>query len=201
VDFAEPLQTLIPGATGRIMAALTGTSVPLSGRAVADLAGVSASQAARVLPNLVELGIVEARSAPPATLYILSEDHIATRHLRALRELDDVFLERLRRQVAELRPAPVSVAVFGSLARREARSDSDIDLLVIRPDAIDEENDLWRETVEAVAIYARQLSGNAVDILEVGRQEAHDRLASRRELWRNIRNEARMVHGVPLDSV
>jgi predicted nucleotidyltransferase len=201
VDFAESLQSLIPGVTGRVIAALTRTSVPLSGRAVADLASVSPAQAARALPRLVELGIVEARPAPPAVLYTLSHDHVAAPYLQALVDLDVVFVDRLRDLVGSLDPTPVSVAIFGSFARHEARADSDIDLLVVRPDSVPEDSERWRATVERIWAYARQLSGNQVEVLEVGRRKAHDLLRTTRPLWRTVRRDAQLVHGVPLDAI
>jgi DNA-binding transcriptional ArsR family regulator len=201
VDFSSSLQSLIPGTTGRVLAALVRTSMPLSGRAIAQLAGVSPAQAARVLPKLADLGLVEARPAPPAVLYALAPDHVATEPLLALSRLDSVLVEQLAATIDGLEPAPACVAVFGSFARHEARSDSDIDLLVVRPAGLDEDDDAWWETVEKIRARARRLSGNRIEILETGHEEARKLLHSRRPLWRSIHREALVVHGPPLDAL
>lgn len=198
MDFAEPLQALIPGATGRVLGVLVHTSMPLSGRAIAQLAGVSPAQAARVLPRLVELGMVESRSSPPAILYGFVPDHVAAEPLRVVSRLGLVFLERLRKEIAPLRPAPACAAVFGSFARHQARIESDIDLLLVRPKAVAEDDEHWRRSIEAIRKGAQRLSGNGVGILEVGHDEVRREIRGSKPLWRNIVRDALVVHGRPL---
>src|SRR5260370_29062545 len=125
VDFAEPLQALIPGATGRVLGVLVHTSKPLSGRAIAQLAGISSAQAARILPRLVELGLVESQSSPPSILYAFVPDHVAARPLQAFTRLALNFVEQLGAEIASLRPVPACVVVYGSFAPHQARIDSD----------------------------------------------------------------------------
>lgn len=71
VDFVRPVQSLIPGAQGRVLDVLARTTAELNLGTVARLAGVSAAQASRVLPRLVELGVVARRDVPPSSLYRL----------------------------------------------------------------------------------------------------------------------------------
>jgi len=61
MDLVQPVQAVIPGAQGRILAVLAETSAELSLRTIARLSGVSIAQASRVMPKLVELGMVERR--------------------------------------------------------------------------------------------------------------------------------------------
>lgn len=198
MDFAEPLQALIPGATGRVLGVLVHTAIPLSGRAIAQLAGVSSAQAARVLPRLVELGLVKSRSSPPAILYEFMPDHIAAEPLLLLSGLDLIFLEQLGEDIALLRPTPACAAVFGSFARRQGRIDSDIDLLLVRPKAVAEDDEGWRQSVDAIRMRAQRLSGNGVEILEVGQDEVRSLIRGTKPLWRNIVRDALVVHGRPL---
>ena len=102
MHFAEPLQELMPGATGRVLAVVVDTSRPLSGRAIARLAGVSTAQGARVLRRLTEMGVVEAHEAPPAILYALAEDHVVAAPLRDLAHPTVAFVNRLAGVVATL---------------------------------------------------------------------------------------------------
>jgi|SRR5918996_640547 predicted nucleotidyltransferase len=201
MDFTEPLQALIPGATGRVLAVLTHTSVPLSGRAIAELAGVSPAQAARVLPRLAELGVAEQRQSPPAVLYALVREHVAAEPLMALSELDDALMRRLGERISQLEHPPVAVAVYGSFARRQARADSDIDVLVVRPMGTDEEDERWRSTVGQVHATARRLSGNRVEVMEVAQEGVRDLVQSDRPVWQSIAREARLIHGIPLEEL
>jgi predicted nucleotidyltransferase len=198
MDFAEPVAALIPGATGRVINVLVHTSKPLSGRAIAQLAGVSPAQAARVLPRLVELGLVEGQLSPPSMLYRLVPEHVAAGPLQALSGLALTFLDQLGREVGDLDPSPACVAAYGSFARHQVRPDSDIDLLVVRPRTIDQDDDAWADSVEAIRSQARRLSGNNVEVLEVGQSEVRRLVRSGKPLWRNIVRDAVVIFGSPL---
>ena len=198
MDFSEPLQALVPGATGRVLAVLVQTSLPLSGRAIAGLAGVSAAQANRVLQRLVDLGVVDGRTAPPAILYSLAEDNVAVAPLRALGELSDGFVAQLAKDVAHVEPAPACVGAYGSFARRRADPDSDIDLLVVRPRGVDEDDDDWGATLDTIRVRAGRLAGNRVEILEVGEAELPRLLRRPRPLWQEILRDFLPIFGPSL---
>src|SRR5207244_8110706 len=123
----QPVQTVIPGVQGRILGVLAQTSAELNLRTIARLSGVSIAQASRVLPNLVGLGMVERREVPPSNLFRLREEHVASRAVLALAGARQTVLEQLGRTAGALAPPPASLIVFGSLARGEARADSDIE--------------------------------------------------------------------------
>ncbi|MCA1735339.1 MAG: helix-turn-helix domain-containing protein [Actinobacteria bacterium] len=61
---------------GRILAVLAETTADLNLRTIARLSGTSVAHASRVLPDLVSLGIVERREAPPSALFRLVRDHV-----------------------------------------------------------------------------------------------------------------------------
>ncbi len=66
MDFTRPVEGIIPGVQGRILGVLVETTEELNLRTIARLADVSVAQAYRVLPELVEMGGVERREAPPS---------------------------------------------------------------------------------------------------------------------------------------
>ncbi|MBI2167891.1 MAG: helix-turn-helix domain-containing protein, partial [Actinobacteria bacterium] len=65
MDFVRPIEAMLAGARGRVLAVLAETTAELNLRTIAQLAGVSQAQASRVLPGMVELGVVERREVPP----------------------------------------------------------------------------------------------------------------------------------------
>ena len=79
MDFVQPIAAVIPGAQGAVLAALAETTAELNLRTLARLSGVSVAQASRVLPGLVELGLVERREVPPSSQFRLVRTHIAAR--------------------------------------------------------------------------------------------------------------------------
>jgi len=198
VDFVRPIEAIVPGAQGRVLAVLVETTAELNLRTIAQLAGVSQAQASRLLPDLVALGVVERREVPPASLFRLVPEHLASQVLLALARSTDTGLDEMGRLAGALPQPPVSVIVFGSFARREAEVGSDIDVVVVRPADLDEDDDAWSTSLEAWRRDVRRLTGNPVEVLEVSADEAATKLAGRAQLWADIRRDGRVVHGLGL---
>lgn len=197
----RPIEAIVPGAQGRVLAVLAETSAELNLRTIAQLAGVSQAQASRVLPGLVELGLVERREVPPSSLFRLVPEHVASQALLSLARSTETVLGEIGRLAEALSRPPVSVILFGSFARREAGQGSDIDMVAVRPAEIDEDDDTWAESIEAFRRDVRRLTGNQVEILEVSSAEAATRFAGRSQVWANIRRDGRVVHGLQLDEL
>ena len=195
MDFVQPVQTVIPGVQGRILGVLAQTSAELNLRTIARLSRVSIAQASRVLPNLVGLGMVERREVPPSTLFRLREEHVASWAVLALAGARQTVLEQLGRTAGALAPPPASLIVFGSLARGEARADSDIDVIVVRPAEVAEEDEGWASAIEEWRRNARRLTGNAVEMIEVGEHEIARLLESRKPLWMEVVREGSVIFG------
>lgn len=201
MDFVRPIEAIVTGAQGRVLSVLAETSAELNLRTIAQLAGISQAQASRVLPGLVELGVVERREVPPSSLFRLVPENVASRALLALARSTETVLEEIGRLAGALPHPPASVITFGSFARREAGPDSDIDIVVVRPAGIDEENNPWAESLEAWRNDVRRLTGNPVEVLEVSADEAAAKVAGRSQVWTDIRRDGRVVHGLGIDEL
>lgn len=97
--------------------------------------------------------------------------------------------------------APESVIVFGSFARREAAAQSDIDVVVIRPDDTEEENETWSAALDAWRRDAASITGNSVEIVEVPLSEAAAKLRGRSEFWKAVRRDGLCVHGLSIEQI
>lgn len=201
MDFRRPIQAVIPGAQGRILAVLAETTADLNLRTVARLAGVSPAQASRVLPYLVQLGIVERRDVPPSALFRLVDDNVASRLVRALSRTRETALDELARKAEALDPTPVSIIVFGSFARGNADVDSDLDAVVVRPRGVSDDDDRWARAVEDWRQFARRVTGNRVEVLEAAEDDIGRLLRSRKPLWADVARDGVVVHGAPLDDL
>jgi predicted nucleotidyltransferase len=201
VDFLHPVEAVIPGAQGRILAVLARTTSELNLRTIARLAGVSSAQASRVLPSLVALGVVERREAPPSALFRLVPEHAAARAVLLLVDARELAVQELSRLASALDPAPVSVVIFGSFARGDAVTASDLDVLIVRPDVVDEDDANWRRGIDGWAKSVRRLTGNRVELLEVSETEAGRRLRSRQPLWLDVQRDGIVVSGRDLASL
>jgi predicted nucleotidyltransferase len=199
MDFRRPVEAVIPGAHGRILAVLAETTAELNLRTLARLARVSPAQASRVLPELVTLGLVQRREAPPSALFSLVDEHVGARAVRTLSRAREAVLKELGKLAAEINPRPVSAVAFGSFARGEADEASDLDILLVRPE--DEDNDdRWVSSVEEFRIAARRLTGNPVQVLEVAERDVARQLSKKTPVWHDIVRDGVSLHGKSIDA-
>jgi len=202
VDFRHPLTAVVPGVQGRVLAVLAGTDAELTGRTVASLASSSPAQTLRVLNHLVHLGLVERREVPPAALFRLVEGNLVADAVLGIAHLRDRVVEHMREIADVIDPAPVSITVFGSFARGEADADSDIDVLVVRPENVDQYSEPWESSLAEWRDRVARAAGNPVEILEVGETEARRAVSGRRRgAWRDIRADGVHVVGESLDDL
>jgi hypothetical protein len=198
VDFQRAIEAVIPGVQGRVLAVLAETTADLNLRTIARLAGVSVAQASRVLPDLVELGIVERREVPPSSQFRLARDHVVAGFVVQLAAARSTVMARLGDIAGSLPVQPVSVIVFGSMARGEADRASDIDTVLVRPADIDADDPEWERSVDTWRARVRALTGNVVEIVEIGEHEIGPRLRGRQPLWQDIKREGVTAFGRPL---
>lgn len=184
-----------------MLTVLVETTAELNLRTIAQLAGISQAQASRLLPDLVALGVVERWEVPPSSLFRLVPEHVASRALLALAQSAHTVLDEMGRLAGALPQPPVSVIVFGSFARREADVESDIDVVVIRPTEVDEDDDKWLAALEAWRRDVRRLTGSPVEVLEVSADEARTKLGGRGQVWADIRRDGQVVHGLTIDEL
>ena len=201
MDFRRPVQSVIPGAQGRILAVLAETTAYLNLRTIALLAGTSPAQASRILPELVRSGLVERREAPPSVLFRLVDDNFGSRVVRALSRSRETVLFELGSQAETLDPSPVSVIVFGSFARGEAEADSDLDVLFVRPKDMNDDDDRWAAAVEGWRQFARRLTGNRVEVVETSESSVGRFLRSHKTLWADIARDGVVVYGKSLEGL
>jgi len=201
VDFVRPISSVIPGVQGRALAVLAETTAELNLRTLARLAGVSVAQMSRVLPELVELGLVDRREVPPSSLFRLNRGHVASRAVLALGSVRQTVLGEIGSIALGLPEVPRSVIVFGSFARGEADAESDIDVVVVRPSSVAAEAEKWEHSVHQLRDRVRTITGNRVEVLEVGEDAAAVKLVGRTQVWRDIRRDGIVVHGTSIEEL
>lgn len=125
---------------------LIGTDAPLGVREVARVAGVSANRASQVLSELAEHGLVLVEEHGSGRLCCLNRAHLAADALVALVDLRGRMIEFLRREIQTWGPRVAHASLFGSAARGDGSTSSDLDLLVVRSDARKADDDeAWEE--------------------------------------------------------
>lgn len=173
MQFSQPLATVFPGRHGRVLTVLANTHKPLTGRTVASLVQphTSLRSVQVTLDDLVANGVVTRERAGRAYLYTLNSDHLAAAPIVALANMRTEMLDRIRAEVGAWDPPPVAVWLFGSVASGEADTDSDVDLLVVRPDTLDPDLPAWQQQADTLSSHISRWTGNDCVVLELSGSE------------------------------
>jgi len=172
MDVARPYMALCPTLDSGVLSVLAGTTRPLTGREVARLLGrASHSGVVGVLNRLSEQGVVDRAEAGRALLFTLNREHLAAPAVDVLAGMRAELLRRLQNAIEGWGIAPVHVCMFGSVARGEGDVHSDIDLFVVRPGRVPEEDERWREQLDELARRVQRWTGNRAGIAEVAETE------------------------------
>ena len=198
MDYSRPVETLIPGAQGRLLGALARVDAELAVSALAAVAGVGRTRASAVLRELADLGIVSRREVGPTVLVRLERGNAVGQLVARLAGLRSQVIEELRALAGGLDPRPVGLFLFGSLARGNADAASDIDILAIHPE--DSGGERWAASLTEFSSRARILTGNRVQVLDYDLSDLRRRYAARDDaagarFWRSVAEDALTLAG------
>lgn len=167
MDVSRPLRSVSPGVDSDVLTVLVRTHAPLTGNRVAQLAGRSYAQVRHVLRRLVAHGLVNAERYGNAVVYNLNRDHVAAGLVAGLAELHAEVEQRVRTLVEGWTMRPRALVVFGSFARRDGDENSDIDLLLVRPRGLEEDEPTWAAQRYELAQAVEGWTGNRAQIVDV----------------------------------
>lgn len=172
MDFAHPLRVIAPTLDGDVLTVLAGAEEEFSGRRIHSLVGHGSEAGIRkAAERLVDQGIVLRSQAGQAKLYRLNRQHVCAEGIEHIAASRSNFLERLRANIRIWQVQPRAAVLFGSVARREAGSGSDVDILVVRPAAVEEDSPAWRQQLNRLERSATAWTGNDARLVELGEGE------------------------------
>lgn len=162
MDLGAPLLDVAPGVRGLLLQVLAQLETPVTRRRLAALAGVAPGNASAVIEHLVRSGLVNESIAGRASLVELNRSHLAAEPLVALARLRGELIGRLRARLTSWHDVHAAW-LFGSAARGDGTTDSDVDLLLILddPDSADLHHRLARLDADVV-----QWTGNEPQFVE-----------------------------------
>src|SRR6266508_3319456 len=168
MDLSRPWAPIRSPIDMEVLRVLQGTTRPLTGREVARLVRAGSQPAVNAaLRRLAEEGLVRAEEAGNAFLYTLNREHLGAPAVELLAGIRTELERRLRAEIAEWEIAPAHVSIFGSAARGDGDTRSDIDVFVVRPAGVAEDDPGWREQLERLADHVHDWTGNHAAISEV----------------------------------
>jgi len=168
MNLAHPVRAVVPTLDGPVLEVLAGTTRPLTGREVHRLARAgSPNGVRRVLARLVEQGLVHAEERAAAVFYVANRDHVAWPAVDLLTSLRRSLLDRLHAEFGSWRPKPVHASLFGSAARGEGGDQSDVDVLLVRPEGVEEDESPWADQVDRLRRQVWAWTGNRCQAFQV----------------------------------
>lgn len=200
MDLTEPAAALVPGLTAALLPALasrTGGATPEQLRRVAGRgtpAGVR-----RALERLAEHGLVNSvRVGAASAMYEINREHILYPVVQALLDADHALTQRLSDALATWDRGPMSAALFGSAARGDGDARSDIDLLVVRPADLADDEPSWVDQLHQLRSQVLSWTGNHLQILERTEDELTALARDGEPIFDELRRDAVSVFGTEL---
>lgn len=189
----EPLDDVL-SSRGKVavLRVLSSTTVPLNGREIARRASLVAGHAHRLLAELVSAGLVLKRDQGRVNTYEFADPRSAI-----TRRLKELFAAEARRRHDSIRalsasvPEALSVVLFGSEARGDAKPGSDTDLLFL----VERKTKRLEDRISAACLrlateHQLALSWLVADLREVRTWEAEGN-----EFWQNVKAEGVRLAG------
>lgn len=171
MDVSKPFAAISPSVDADVLVVLAGSTKPRSGRELARRAGRSNTGVQHVLDRLVEHGLVNREEVGRTFLYELNREHLLAPAVDQMAGARTELIRRLRETIDGWEVPPVHASLFGSAARGDGDTSSDVDLLVVRPAKVDPEDPAWRDQLDALAGRVRRWTGNAAGIAELSESE------------------------------
>jgi predicted nucleotidyltransferase len=202
MNVGRPYTAISPSLDGEVLQTLAGTTMAMTGRQVARLTGRSShSGVLDVLNRLTDHGLVDRVELNRAFLFSLNREHLAYPAVIALTGMRAALLGRMGQEIGTWQIAPVHLSLFGSAARGDGDADSDIDLFVVRPTAVSEEDPRWREQLDGLAIKIDRWTGNRAAVLEVAEGELVRLATDNPPIVDQLRSDAIVLGGLEISTL
>jgi hypothetical protein len=197
VDLSRPARTVVPTLAADVLVVLARVTMPLTGRQVHGLIPGAASQKGvwLVLTQLVDSGLVDVAPAGRARLYQLNRDHVAVDAVLALADLRGKLFQRIHQHLTGWTTPPLAAAVFGSAARGDGGPDSDIDLFVVRPPLISDDDLSWTRDADDLQTQVRRWSGNPCSLVQASPSQVQAMIKRDEPVVAALRGEALGLFG------
>lgn len=170
----------------------------LTGRGLAHLVGVSTFKMHTVLKFLTAQGVLIKTNVGNGNLYRLNEEHVLIKQvLTSLFDFQKGLIDGLGSDVIKkFEPKPISVILYGSIARGDDKPDSDIDIVLIyndreKPKEVDDK--IWQDIPFKY--------GNNLSVKHVSVTELKEALNKKDSFARNLIKEGRSIAGMSLMEV
>ncbi len=197
MDLSFPLATIAPTLDAGVLQVLAATTAGCTAAEVHRRLGRGSDEGVRrVLARLVSQGVVLVEAPARYPVYLLNRQHVAVPYIEALTRIRVELLDRIRSEVVSWTVRPSHAGVFGSFARGSADADSDIDVLLVRPDVLAEVDEgSWLDQLDRLDRDIRAWTGNSGQIIDLTAATLGQMARDADPLIESWRADDLLVHG------
>jgi predicted nucleotidyltransferase len=193
MDLSHPAAELLGRPRARILRSLARVSEGLTGRRIAELSDVPHATTQRVLADLDGIGLVDSLPAGRARLYTLNRAHVMWKPIEDMLAAPARLEEEIGEAAQDLADAYATVALYGSAARGDADSESDVDLVVVWDDRTAQAD--RSPLLDALTGHIQRATGNRVELVDLSVKELQAMAAKNDPLLTSWLADARTVAG------
>lgn len=165
MNTAEPTDIVLSRTTAAVFHVLIGADTSFSIRQLARLAGVSAPRAVEIVNRGSERGLVLVQQGGRSRMCRFNREHLAAGAIIELVTIRERILRAIEDEITLWNTQPLHVSLFGSAARGDGDTNSDLDLLVVRPKNESEEK--WEEQKYTSGVRLMAKIGNPVSWFDI----------------------------------
>ncbi len=191
MHLGSPVLDVAPTVRGALIQALARLEQPVTRRQLAAAAGVAPGNASGVIEELIQTGLVGETVAGRSSMVVLNRNHLAAGPVLTLAGLRGELIRRLRERLSAW-PDLQGAWLFGSVARGDADSDSDVDLLIVADDL--QSPDL-HERLSRLQADVRSWTGNDVQLVEHSQASWRELVRAKNPLVEQIRRDGIALTG------
>ena len=188
----------------KVLRYLCREDVEQTGRGIARAAGISPSMAHSALTELVKGGVIEARKKGSAKLYRLRPENYAVKKLLSpLFQAEDNLLrdliKDLKTGILKSKRRIINISIFGSIAARKDRAESDLDLLIVAEKLSDKKG--IDHYIDELSLKLAEQYGIALSPYTLTRNEIKKKRAQDLPLIKSILDDNRLIYGEPIERI
>lgn len=169
MNLSEPYDLALTRATAAVMRVLTGAEASFSIRQIARIAEITVPQAARVIEYESARGLVLVDIAGRSKMCRFNNEHIGANSIVELLTLRERMIQLMRSEISLWAIQPLHSSLFGSAARGSGDTESDLDVLLVRPEEAPTAE--WEQQKYLSATLLRRKIGNSISWFDISLSE------------------------------
>lgn len=165
MNLTEPHDLVMSRSTAAVLKVLIGAEASFSIRQIARIAEISVPQAMRIVNHGSDRGLILVEQAGRSRMCRFNRDHLAASAMVQLITLRAQMIQVIGDEISTWAIKPMHSSLFGSAARGDGGVGSDLDVLIVRPEEVPENQ--WEEQKYVSGLNLKKKIGNAVSWFDV----------------------------------